>query len=251
MPHWILLWGRGYHKSSVRASCADAMVWWYLKVDSSCLHTLRAEIALSLVFTWPKAFNTKLTFRGKTGDSLKADPATKPPLSRLYTSWKLPISKIGPDALRRKTFYSLVALAFTIWNWGTHKQHQGECSSSEHGKSFAVGQQAQDTGETFPQARECVTPVTCFTPCRANKTLPKTFGNPSSAPMSALAAGVRYSIVPQAGNTSERWRWWCFLFLLREDTLVFKSLYQQESILNSTVLSQPHNALRQTGAFPA
>lgn len=78
------------HKSSVRASYADAMVWWYLKVDSPSLYTPRAEIAVSLVFTWPKAFKTQLTFVKKTGDTLKADPARRPPLSRKLKTVLMP-----------------------------------------------------------------------------------------------------------------------------------------------------------------
>lgn len=37
---------------------------------------------MSLVFMWPKTFKTQFTFMRKTGDSLKADPARKPLLSR-------------------------------------------------------------------------------------------------------------------------------------------------------------------------
>lgn len=126
----------------------------HFRSGSTCLYTLRAEIAMSLVFMWPKTFKTQFTFMRKTGDSLKADPARKPLLSRKLKTLpeNFPSQKLVQMPSVGKKVDFLLSLAFTIWNWGTHKQHQGECSSSKHGKSFAVGQQAQDTGTALPQA---------------------------------------------------------------------------------------------------
>lgn len=67
--------------------------------------------------------------------------------SRLYTSWKFPTSKIGPDVLSGKKLWFCSCIGFYHL-----KQHQSECRTSKHGKSFAVAQQAQDTGTILPQA---------------------------------------------------------------------------------------------------
>lgn len=125
----------------------------------------------------------------KVGDSLKADPARKPPLPRkLKTTHpeNFPSQKLIQMPSVKKTLIPFLHWLLPFEIGVPTKSTRVNSAPQKHGKSFAVGQQAQDTGTTLPYAAGWPENV---------------FGKPFLCTNACTNGwGMRYISVPQGGK---------------------------------------------------
>lgn len=212
---------------------------------------------MSLVFMWPKAFKTQLTFMRKTGDSLKADPARKLLLSRKLKT--LPENFPSQKLVQMPSVEKKKLISFFHWllpfeiGVPTNSTRVNAAAQSMVRVLLWVSRHKTQV-QPYLRLQDGQRMGWCYTSdlfCTLQGQQNINLGNPSSVLTPAHTAGLwDTSVFLRMGNTSQRWTWWCFLFLEYQGIFCQKSHYQQDFILNSTVLIQPHNALKQT-AFPA